>query len=161
MKIIIISDNHGEINNLKKVFEREVDADLMIHLGDFENSEPIIRAKCPCRLEMVAGNNDFFTSELREKVIEVKGHRIFLCHGHMYGVSMGVERIRQEAAGMNCDVVMYGHTHQPFLDEDGVITVLNPGSLNYPRQEDRRCTYMTMNIDNQNHIEYKVKSVHK
>ena len=45
------------------------------------------------------------------------------------------------------DIVMFGHTHKPYLDTEDGITILNPGSLSYPRQEGRRSSYMIMTID--------------
>ena len=42
---------------------------------------------------------------------------------------------------------MFGHTHRPFFEQKNGITVLNPGSLSFPRQEGRRGSYMIMEID--------------
>ena len=41
----------------------------MIHLGDAEGYEDYIGELCGCPLEIVAGNNDFFSSLPREKEI--------------------------------------------------------------------------------------------
>ena len=42
---------------------------------------------------------------------------------------------------------MYGHTHVPeCIVQDGV-RVINPGSLTRPRTQDRRGSYMIMEID--------------
>ena len=70
----------------------------------------------------------------KEREIQLGTHKILLTHGHYYGVSMGPEGVVDEARSRGCDIVMYGHTHKPFLAKiDGVIA-LNPGSLSYPRQ---------------------------
>lgn len=42
---------------------------------------------------------------------------------------------------------MFGHTHKPYLETKDGVTILNPGSLSYPRQEGRRPSYMIMDID--------------
>ena len=42
---------------------------------------------------------------------------------------------------------MYGHTHRPYLEQGGKVTILNPGSLSYPRQEGHRPSYMIMELD--------------
>ena len=39
------------------------------------------------------------------------------------------------------DIVMFGHTHKPYFEQKDGITVLNPGSLAYPRQEGRKGSY--------------------
>ncbi|MCD7737399.1 MAG: metallophosphoesterase family protein, partial [Lachnospiraceae bacterium] len=39
----------------------------------------------------------------------------------------------------------FGHTHRPFIDEsDPELTILNPGSLSFPRQEGHRPSYILM-----------------
>ena len=105
---------------------------------------------------MVAGNNDYFSSLEREADFELAGKKIFLCHGHHYGVSMGVERIREEGQSRKADIVMYGHTHKPYLDIREDITVLNPGSLAYPRQFPRDPSYMVMEIDGCGEAHYTI-----
>ena len=119
------------------------------YLGDSEGSEVLIGewVNEGCRLEMVMGNNDFFSSLDRELELELRGHRILLTHGHYYNVSLGIEGIYQEALDRECDIAMYGHTHRPFLEERGGITILNPGSLSYPRQEGRKPSYMIMYME--------------
>ena len=43
---------------------------------------------------------------------------------------------------------MYGHTHRPVVDERGAVTLVNPGSLSYPRQNGRRPSYILMELEN-------------
>ena len=62
MKILIISDTHRKHDNLLKVLERECPVDLLIHLGDAEGYEDYIAEQAGCPVEVVAGNNDFFSS---------------------------------------------------------------------------------------------------
>ena len=45
------------------------------------------------------------------------------------------------------DIVMYGHTHRPVIDISKNIIAINPGSLSYPRQENRKPSYMIMELD--------------
>lgn len=157
MKILIVSDTHRKDDNLKRVIEEEKPLDMLIHLGDSEGSEVLIGewVNEGCRLEMVMGNNDFFSSLERELELELRGHRILLTHGHYYNVSLGIEGIYQEALDRECDIAMYGHTHRPFLEERGGITILNPGSLSYPRQEGRKPSYMIMYMEEDGSVRYE------
>ncbi|RKJ05918.1 metallophosphoesterase [bacterium D16-54] len=157
MKILIVSDTHRKDDNLKQVIEEEKPLDMLIHLGDSEGSEVLIGewVNEGCRLEMVMGNNDFFSSLDRELELELRGHRILLTHGHYYNVSLGIEGIYQEALDRECDIAMYGHTHRPFLEERGGITILNPGSLSYPRQEGRKPSYMIMYMEEDGSVRYE------
>lgn len=149
MKVLIVSDTHRQNRNLEKVLDRIGTIDLMIHLGDIEGSEDYIRALADCPTYMVAGNNDFFSDLPREGELDIGEHHVFLTHGHCYGVSLGPERLRKEAASRGADIAMFGHTHKPLIsNEDGII-IVNPGSISYPRQEGRRGTFAVMELDPQ------------
>lgn len=148
MKILIVSDTHRKDDNLHQIIKQQEPLDMLIHLGDAEGSEYLIESWVNegCRLAMVMGNNDFFSALERELELELGSHRILLTHGHYYNVSLSVEVLRQEALERGCDIAMYGHTHRPYFEE-GPVTILNPGSLSYPRQEGRKPSYMIMELD--------------
>ena len=159
MKIVVVSDTHRKDDNLKLVLSEECPLDMLIHLGDAEGSEHFIPdwVNPECRMEMVLGNNDFFSRLDREREIDIAGHKAFITHGHYYGVSMGPEGLVDEAKSRGCDIAMYGHTHRPFLDVIDGVTVLNPGSLSYPRQEGRRPSYMIIHVDADGKMDYQQK----
>ena len=52
---------------------------------------------------------------------------------------------------------MFGHTHRPYFEQDEDITVLNPGSVSYPRQEGRRGSYMIMEMDEEGDLKFEQK----
>ena len=156
MKILIVSDTHRKDDNLRIVLEKELPVDMLIHLGDAEGSEHYIAewVNPECRLEMVLGNNDFFSMLDREREIMIGKYKALLTHGHYYGVSMGAEGLAEEAKNRGCDLAMFGHTHRPyFADVDGV-TLINPGSLSYPRQEGRRGSYGILELDEKGQLKY-------
>ncbi len=157
MKILIVSDTHRNDENLKRVIAQEKPLGMLIHLGDSEGSEHLIPdwVNPQCRMEMVMGNNDFFSLLDREREIEIGGHRAFITHGHYYGVSMGVEGLAEEAKSRGCEIAMYGHTHRPFFDVVDGVTVLNPGSLSYPRQEGRRPSYIVATLSEDGRLEFE------
>lgn len=159
MKILVVSDTHRKDDNLKLVLSEGCPLDMLIHLGDAEGSEHFIPdwVNPECRMEMVLGNNDFFSRLDREREIDIAGHKAFITHGHYYGVSMGPEGLVDEAKSRGCDIAMYGHTHRPFLDVIDGVTVLNPGSLSYPRQEGRRPSYMIIHVDADGKMDYQQK----
>ena len=159
MKILVVSDTHRKDDNLKLVLSEECPLDMLIHLGDAEGSEHFIPdwVNPECRMEMVLGNNDFFSRLDREREIDIAGHKAFITHGHYYGVSMGPEGLVDEAKSRGCGIAMYGHTHRPFLDVIDGVTVLNPGSLSYPRQEGRRPSYMIIHVDADGKMDYQQK----
>ena len=87
---------------------------------------------------MIRGNNDFFSYLPAEEEFWIGKKKVFITHGHSYYVSMETEQIREEGAARNADIIMFGHTHRPYFEERDGITVLNPGSLSFPRQEGRK-----------------------
>ena len=142
MKILIVSDTHGRHSAFDKALKEAGKIDALVHLGDTEGGEDYIEAVCGCPAYVLAGNNDFFSDNLREMEVVFGTKKAFMTHGHYYYVSLGPERIIEEGKMRNADIVMFGHTHKPFLEMiDGMI-VLNPGSLSYPRQEGRKGSYI-------------------
>ena len=59
------------------------------------------------------------------------GLRFFATHGHLYGVKHDpIYRDLCEAAlETDADVVLFGHTHEPFRDRTMGMVLLNPGSI--------------------------------
>ncbi len=156
MKILIVSDTHGRERNLEKVLEKTEPIDHLIHLGDVEGSEELICTMTDAPVTMVAGNNDYYSDLPREEIITLGKYRVLLTHGHYYYVGMGHERLREEAQNRHIDIVMYGHTHRPCLDQSKGLTILNPGSLSLPRQDGREPSYIVMEIDREGIAHYTI-----
>lgn len=156
MKILIVSDTHRRNENYITVLERVAPVDLVIHCGDIEGSEYLIAKSAGCPVQMVVGNNDFFSDLPREKEFMIGRYRVWLTHGHNYFVSMGNESIKKEARMRGVDIVMYGHTHKPVVDIGTDLVAVNPGSLTYPRQEGRRPSFVIMDLDRQGEAHFTV-----
>lgn len=147
MKVLIVSDTHRRNTNYFTVLSRVSPVDMVIHCGDAEGSEYAICEAAGCPVEIVLGNNDFFSDLPREREFQVGNYKVWLVHGHNYFVSMGNETLKQEAACKGADIVMYGHTHKPVIDLEDSVIAINPGSLTYPRQDNKRPSYIMMEID--------------
>lgn len=157
MKILIVSDTHKKHSNLQAIIRKEEPFDQMIHLGDAEGYEDEIAAMIECPLEIVSGNNDFFSYLPREKEIMIGDKHALITHGHYYYVSAGIEDIKKEARGRGMDIVMFGHTHRPIIEYGEEVVALNPGSVSYPRQENRLPSYIIMELDAQGEASYTIK----
>ncbi|BBF44348.1 phosphoesterase [Lachnospiraceae bacterium KM106-2] len=147
MKILVVSDSHGRNTNLNRIIDKVSPIDLLIHLGDIEEYEDEIELIAGCKTEMVAGNNDYFSKLPKEKVIEIGDYRIFITHGHRYGVYYGTEQLKEAAREHGATIALYGHTHIPYLSQSGDVTVMNPGSVTLPRQDGRVPSYGILEID--------------
>ena len=147
MKVLIVSDTHRHNENYLKVVEKVKPIDMLVHCGDIEGSEYLIAESAGCPVQMVTGNNDFFSDLPREKEFNIGKYRVWLTHGHNFYVSMSNEHIKREARERGVDIVMYGHSHRPVVDIDDDVIEVNPGSLTYPRQEGRRPSFVIMELD--------------
>ena len=156
-KILIISDTHRKNDNYLNVLQMEGKLDMVIHLGDVEGSEYTIQAATDCPVEMISGNNDFFSDFPSEKTLQIGRYRVMITHGHRYYIGMGNEMLKSEAVARGVDIVLYGHTHRPVIEISSSLITLNPGSLSYPRQENRRPSYIIMTIDEQGEADFELK----
>lgn len=156
MKILIVSDTHRYNSNLEKVIGKVSPIDCLIHLGDVEGSEDYIRSLVTCPVHIVSGNNDFFCDLPREEEFELGKYHVLITHGHYYYVSLDTQEIKRQAVSRGADIVMFGHTHRPYLEITDEVTVLNPGSISYPRQEGRRPSFIIMEIDSEGEAHYTI-----
>lgn len=156
MKVLIVSDTHRKNENFLKVLERVAPIDMLVHCGDIEGSEYLISQAAGCPVEMVVGNNDFFSDLPREKEFYIGKYKVWLTHGHTYYVSMGNEYLKEEARARGADIVMYGHTHRPVVDIEGGLAAVNPGSLTYPRQEGRKPSFVIMELDRKEEAHFTI-----
>ena len=159
MRILIVSDTHRKNENYMKVLQMVGRMDLVIHLGDIEGSEYTIQEAAGCPVEMVAGNNDFFSDLPSEKTLQIGMYCVMITHGHHYYINMGNEMLKREAIVQGADIVMYGRTHRPVIEVSDKITAVNPGSLSYPRQENRKPSYIIMEVDEHGKANFELRYV--
>lgn len=138
------SDTHGRNDLLKEVIKKNAPLSGFIFCGDGEGLEEQIRPLIgpSCELHMVRGNNDYFSELPREEEFMLGAYKAFLTHGHLYGVNITLKRLAEEARDRGCSLAFFGHTHRPAQEEVDGVTCLNPGSLSYPRQFDRRPSFL-------------------
>lgn len=159
MRVLIVSDTHGNHRNLDKVLKRVGKIDMLLHMGDVEGGEYYIEATAGCPVHIVSGNNDFFSDLPCEQELQIGKYKVLMTHGHSYYVSMNTERLKQAARERGVDMVMYGHTHRPDIDTSDDVIVINPGSLSYPRQMGRKGSYILMEIDAEGLAKFELKYV--
>lgn len=162
MKILIVSDSHGRCYYLECAYEKVKPVDLLIHLGDLEGDADYIKGLFNCEVIMVSGNNDYFCELPRELMIDIGKYKVMLTHGHRYGVNYGVEAIKTQAKEQGADIVMFGHTHRPLIDQtDNSIWAINPGSITQPRQGNKIPTFILMDIDRFGEAHFTLNFVNK
>lgn len=128
-KAIVFSDSHGELRYMLQAVDREL-PDMILHLGDHDADAAELGAEYPLLPMLVVRGNCDWTDTPRYLVTVIEGVRIFLCHGHTYGVKEGLMRAIYAALEKQADVLLFGHTHEPFCGEaeGGELKLLNPGT---------------------------------
>lgn len=129
MKIVVFSDSHAYMNYMLVVLKEEK-PDMVLHLGDhITDGEKLKKAFPEIPMELVKGNTDFNFIDVSEKSINIEDNHIFLTHGDRYNVKNGITRLFYKGESINAKVILFGHTHMPFLKEYRGIHVMNPGCI--------------------------------
>ena len=161
MKVLVVSDSHGYNDLLRRAIGQEAPIDMLIHAGDIEdNLERILGPKREYTIHAVYGNMDWGNDLNGTDLFDMGGHKVFLTHGHHYGVHFTMANLREAAEKNGADVAIFGHTHMPFMEEQNDILLLNPGSIAKPRQAGLKKTYAVINInDATGEMKAKIKSL--
>ncbi len=134
MKILLLSDTHGDLLRIDEVLKEVGKPDLIIHCGDMDADCDYIRKTLPTDVAFLAvcGNNDWHSERPYSMVQEIDGIRFYITHGHREKVKTGLDRLIRAAKMQNCTVALHGHTHRPLNTTTDGIQVINPGALAYP-----------------------------
>lgn len=147
VKIFVVSDTHGNIDEFIRFVKPLEKPDLIIHLGDYVEDSLAIEKSLNVKTIKVKGNCDFSQKGIEEEIVlDIEGKRIFATHGHNYDVKMGILNVFYKAKEEKIDLVLYGHTHKPSIVLEEGITFLNPGSPSMPRGLNKR-TFAIIDID--------------
>lgn len=134
MRILVVSDTHGNETALCRVIEAQPTARVVIHLGDgVEEAESAAHAYPDRKFHLIRGNNDGIAGRhypTSEELL-LGGKRLFCTHGHGYRVKLGLYDAVCAARERGADMLLFGHTHQPLTDYEDGLYLLNPGSLGY------------------------------
>lgn len=135
MKILVISDTHKDIQKAIKIIDHlKKDIDMVIHLGDHSKDALDLSYIYPeLVFHTVSGNCDWGGSIPGQKLVKVGVHKIFMAHGHTFGVKASNVPLIREGRKKGADILLFGHTHVPLSTKHGQMLIMNPGSLTYPR----------------------------
>lgn len=131
MTILVVSDSHGDTDALLQAAE-QTKPDWILHAGDHCYDCDIYEELMPqIPVRAVRGNCDRGARELDTDEFVLGGKRFFMVHGHEYGVKGNLNSMLTAALYREADVVIFGHTHRPLLEEFEGMLVLNPGAIGY------------------------------
>jgi uncharacterized protein len=109
---------------------RRAGVERILHLGDLTDvlAVPLFEAIAP--FDAVAGNNDGEEIRARfgrRKIVTIEGVRVGMVHGDGKGRSTKDRAVAAFVPG-EVDVVLFGHSHIPYVGDVGGVLVANPGS---------------------------------
>ncbi|MCA1839040.1 MAG: metallophosphoesterase family protein [Actinomycetota bacterium] len=134
MKIGVISDTHIPSRARQvpdQVFDLFEGVDAVIHAGDVVNKQVLIDLRAIAPLHAVLGNCDPTSLDLPETlVVDAASWKVGVIH------DSGGKAARRRSLRHRfpeCRVVVFGHSHQPMIEDDGDLLLVNPGSACDPR----------------------------
>lgn len=130
MKIVVLSDTHGDATIIDTVYNQEQDVDAFFHCGD---SELPYDAPDFHSMHRVRGNCDYDSNFPEDILVKVGERRVFMTHGHLYNIKMTLTPLDYKAQETQADIVLFGHSHLLGTEKIGEALFLNPGSLLLPR----------------------------
>ncbi len=134
MRILVVSDTHGDLALLREVLIRQRSAEVALHLGDGADEFNMLMPHFPEKMFLgVRGNCDFGSALARDRTVTLEGKRIFLTHGYAQAVKTGRYELLREARAQKADICLYGHTHRAVSEYEDGLYILNPGSLSRNR----------------------------
>ncbi|MGH3089858.1 MAG: metallophosphoesterase family protein [Rubrobacteraceae bacterium] len=117
----------------EELFARFERADLILHAGDLMDLALLDELASYAPAYAVRGNLDPPDERLPETVeFEFGGVKLAMVHDS--GPKKG-RRNRMKRLFPNARVVVFGHSHIPFLEDDGELLLLNPGSPTDKRRQ--------------------------
>ena len=128
-KILVLSDSHSYFDEVLKIFEKEKPG-IVIGAGDgIKDIDDLSYVHPEAKYYMVKGNCDYFDrNHNEENLFEIDGVKIFLTHGHLYDVKRSLSSIKVIGEKLNVSLMIVGHTHKPYIEKYGDITLFNPGA---------------------------------
>lgn len=130
MRILVVSDTHGDAWALQRAILEQPKAEVIIHLGDGAPEAANAQASFPDRrFFLIRGNCDWGSALPALRVVDLGGKRFYCTHGMAEHVKDGEYEAVLRARSAKADVLLFGHTHIPISEYREGLYILNPGSL--------------------------------
>lgn len=135
MKILLVSDSHGNSMALDELLKKYPNMDLYLHAGDLECDEQSIRP-----FDCVRGNCDHFSQLPERRIIPTPIGYLLMQH---------LPYLPQDIVKQyNIKIFIYGHTHRRKFELINGIYYINPGSISFSR-DGNDLSYAIITITNE------------
>lgn len=127
--IVALSDVHFDLERLERLLPVMNSADCVVFCGDGMSNFERISGRITVSTVCARGNNDFFSRVGDSSTFSIGNTRVFVTHGHRFGVRSGVELLAEAAAGEGCALAFFGHTHIFYDRTIYGVHIINPGAV--------------------------------
>ena len=107
MKLLILSDTHGNYPLALRAVEKVGQVDQIIHLGDELDDATILESVLGRSLIKVPGNCDTAGDRSRDLLVTFEGIRFFITHGDRYHVKSGLTALHKKALEQKAQAVLW------------------------------------------------------
>jgi uncharacterized protein len=129
MRLLVISDSHGNYPQVLKAHELAGPVDHIIHLGDGADDALLLEQLLEVPIFQVGGNCDMDYRLPQELTLDLGACRLFLTHGNRHMVKSGLRQLIDKGMEVGATVTLYGHTHRPAVHRESGMLLVNPGAL--------------------------------
>jgi uncharacterized protein len=134
--IAVISDIHDNLVNLEKCLNwcSANSVEQLVCCGDVTNSETLdfLATNFLGQIYIVRGNMEIYDEDElavypniinggRSVIFDIAGKKVGVCHEPFL--------IKEVMAKGKPDIIFYGHTHKPWLEDKDKTALINPGTL--------------------------------
>lgn len=121
----VLSDTHGYLSSAAFRTLADLEPQLILHAGDICGDAILPRLEMLAPVVAVLGNNDY----AGEYGPHVRSRALF----DVLGVGFQMAHIPSRLGELTSRIAVCGHTHVPKVEQVGLCTLVNPGSVTRPR----------------------------
>ncbi len=153
MKVVVISDTHGNVGGLRNVAKGLVTGgrvDRFIHLGDDYRDAEVFDELGASYLRVPGVFSDHYVDRAvpNRLVQELGGWRFLLTHTRRSHANDLRKDLKPEEliAQKKVDVVLFGHSHIPEISQQQGILFVNPGHLKDSDKKGYSASYAVLEV---------------
>ncbi len=143
LRLGVLSDTHGSRSAIEQALQALGPVDIILHAGDYVMDARWI-AKQGYEVVYVRGNCDLDPYAEDECLLNLRGYKVLLTHGHEYGVKYHMDALAEHAEAVGANVCIFGHSHRSACSFLYGCLMLNPGSPSLPRGCAPSCAILTL-----------------
>ena len=129
MKIGLLSDTHGFLDpRLPRIFHG---VEHILHAGDIGPDRLIAQLESIAPVTAVLGNTDSSALFRLTETVLLGGRKVFV--RHIVSPHALTDELQMSLARTQPQVVLFGHTHQPFHEQINGVWFVNPGYAGKPK----------------------------